>query len=357
LTLPSPARWPIPAQLAFLLLLSLLFEMLLQALKLPAALMLGPMVAAILLAGLGTRISMPRPVFTFGQGIIGCLIASGLTLAILPSLLQQWPVLLLSSFSVIGASLGLGWMLTRLGILPGSTAIWGSAPGAAAVMVVMSEGFGGDIRLVALMQYLRVVLVSSAAVLVAWFYLGHGAASAPPRWFPAPGWGLAGTLALAGLGMASGRLRALKGGPVLVPMILGAVLNDAGLLRIDLPPWLLAAAYACVGWSVGLRFNRPILAYAAAALPRMVGSVLALILLCGLLAVLLEETLHVGPLTAYLAASPGGVDAVAIIANSASHVNLGFVMAMQMTRFVIVLIIVPTLARWVAQRSGAGGDR
>ena len=36
-------------------------------------------------------------------------------------------------------------------------------------------------------------------------------------------------------------------------------LQDAGLLTIELPPWLLAASYAIVGWSTGLGFNRAIL--------------------------------------------------------------------------------------------------
>lgn len=41
-----------------------------------------------------------------------------------------------------------------------------------------------------------------------------------------------------------------------------------------------------------------------------------------------------GPLTAYLATSPGGADSVAIIAASA-HVEISFVMAMQLARFLV----------------------
>ena len=58
----------------------------------------------------------------------------------------------------------------------------------------------------------------------------------------------------------------------------------------------------------------------------------------------------VDPLTAYLATSPGGADAVAIIAASA-NVNVPFVMALQTARFMIVLIVGPGVARFIARRT------
>jgi hypothetical protein len=53
-------------------------------------------------------------------------------------------------------------------------------------------------------------------------------------------------------------------------------------------------------------------------------------------------------LTAYLATSPGGADAVAIIAAS-SRVDLPFVMAMQIVRLLVALLVGPTLARTIAR--------
>jgi len=59
-------------------------------------------------------------------------------------------------------------------------------------------------------------------------------------------------------------------------------------------------------------------------------------------------------LTAYLATSPGGADSVAVIA-ATSAADAGFVMAMQVARFVLVLLFGPPLARFVANK--AVGDR
>ena len=51
-------------------------------------------------------------------------------------------------------------------MLPGTTALWGTSPGAASVMTIMAESYGADVRLVAFMQYFRVVVVAVVAALV-----------------------------------------------------------------------------------------------------------------------------------------------------------------------------------------------
>jgi Transition state regulatory protein AbrB len=85
---------------------------------------------------------------------------------------------------------GLGFALAHWRVLLGTTAVWGSSPGAATAVVLMADAFGGDMRLVAVMQYLRVVCVGLVASVVAraWSASG-GAASVAIDWFPplAPG--------------------------------------------------------------------------------------------------------------------------------------------------------------------------
>ena len=89
------------------------------------------------------------------------------------------------------------------------------------------------------------------------------------------------------------------------------------------------------------------LAAAARALPQSAGAMILLMAFCGLLAWLLVVLLHVDPLTAYLATSPGGVDAATIIAAS-TEVDMPFVMAMQTVRMIMLLVVGPPVARWVA---------
>ena len=213
-------------------------------------------------------------------------------------------------------------------------------------MTLMAEAFGADVRLVAFMQYLRVVLVTVVASVISriWATPASGDHVASIVWFPPMQWTL-----FAKPWRLSGSVRSSPspphpGGPMLVPMVVGAVLHGSGVMTIELPPWLLAVSYALVGWNIGLRFTRPILAHALRALPRVAASILVLIAICGGFAWVLTWAAGIDPLTAYLATSPGGADSVAIIAAS-SNVDVPFVMALQTLRFLVVLFAGPLLSR------------
>ena len=338
-------------QWTLLFALSAAIVVVLEVLRLPAALLIGPMAAGALIGAREGTIRVPAYVFYTAQAVIGCMVGRTLPFSIVGEMLRAWPLFLTGVVSVIAAAAFLGWSLARWRVLPGTTAVWGSSPGAASAMIVMADAFGADLRLVAFMQYLRMACVALAASLVARFWVGEPVQAAAPVWFPPVAWlPFAETLALAVLGAAVATWLRVRAGPFLLPLVIGTVLQNLGWLSIELPPWFLAISYAIVGWTAGLRFTRPILVHAARSFPRVMAAILALIGLCGLLAGALVLA-GVDPLTAYLATSPGGADTVAIIAAS-SHVDLPFVMAMQTTRFAAVLLTGPGLARFIARRTG-----
>jgi membrane AbrB-like protein len=341
------------SQWASLLVLSVVFVPGLQALHLPAAMLLGPMFAGIAVAAAGATVRVPVPCFLVAQAVVGCMLAGRLPPSLGAVLLQNWPLFAAGVVSVVVAANLLGLLLTRWRVLPGTTAIWGSAPGAAMAMVVMAGEFGADMRLVAFMQYLRVVCVTLVATLVARLWIA-GPGGRPPEvvWFPPIAWeGFVGTLVLIGLAPVLARRLHVPGGAMLLPLAIGLVLKGGGWMTVVTPPWLLALGYALVGWSVGLRFTRPVLAHAARAMPKVLASTMALIAICGAFAAVLVVAGGIDPLTAYLATSPGGADSVAIIAAS-SNVDLPFVVAMQMARFLVVLLVGPAFARLVARTAG-----
>jgi membrane AbrB-like protein len=334
-----------------LLVVSGVLVLVLEAVQLPAALLLGPMLAGIFIAAIGTSLRLPRWPQLAAQAVVGCLIARSFTPSLVGAIFKDWPLFLVAICGVIVASCSLGWLLARLRALPGTAAVWGSFPGAATAMILMAEAYGADVRLVAFMQYLRVVFVSLAASLVAriWTTPGTGPVAASP-WFPPVSWlPFIETLALVALGAIVAPLLRIPAGPMLLPLVGGALLEATGTMTIELPPWLLAVSYAFIGWSIGLRFTRPILQHVVQLLPRVAASILTLIVICGGFAFLLNRVAGVDPLTAYLATSPGGADSVAIIAAS-SNVDLPFVMALQSSRFLVVLLIGPALARFIAGR-------
>jgi membrane AbrB-like protein len=281
------------------------------------------------------------------------MVARALTGDIVVAFIRDWPLFLGVVLVIVATGSALGWAMARYEVMPGTTAVWGTAPGAASVMLVLAGAFGADARLVAFMQYFRVICVAGLASVVARIWIGPAAAAAPHIvWFPPLAWGdVAATAAVAGAGLAAGLWRAVPGGTLLVPMIAGALVEASGIAHLALPPWLLALSYALLGWSVGLGFTRAILLHARRALPQVVLATLAMIAVAGALALILVEVAGIDPLSAYLATTPGGMDTVAIIAAS-SAVDVSFVMALQTVRFVIVLFAGPPLARLIAQRVG-----
>jgi membrane AbrB-like protein len=255
--------------------------------------------------------------------------------------------------SVIICHFLLGWFMTVRRMLPGTTGIWGSSPGAATPMTLMSAAYGADMRLVALMQYLRVVLVSLAATVVAGYMTEGASAARPPlleSLFPPVVWSdmlLTAALSLAGAYL--GHLTRIPAGPILMPILVAALAHNSGIMRLELPGWELAVTFAFIGWCIGLRFNRAVFLYALRLMPKITAAILIMIVSCGGLAAILVISTGIDPLTAYLATSPGGLDAVAIIA-ATSGADIPFVMAIQTVRLIMVLITGPILARFATRR-------
>ncbi len=351
----SMRDWPRQRQWITLVLLSLLFIVLLELVHVPAAFLLGAMAAAIVVAANEGTIAAPATPYILAQGLVACLIARTVSPDILMTMVRQWPVFLFSVVSVIACSTGLGGLLARWRVLPGTTAVWGSAPGAATVMVLMGEAYGADARLVAFMQFLRVVLVALTASVVARLWGLHAGAAPSPNWFaPVDPVGLAETLLLAIAGSLIGARTKIPAGGLLVPMFVGIALSGMHVFTIVLPLPLMACCYGLIGWAIGLRFTRDVLNYAAHALPRVIIAIFLLIALCGGLACVLHWLTGADALTAYLATSPGGADSVAVIA-AASKVDMPFVMAMQVARFLLVMAIGPAMARIVAKWAAKDG--
>lgn len=228
-------------------------------------------------------------------------------------------------------------------------------------MLILGEANGADIRVVAFMQYLRVVCVTFIASLVAHWWTGGqvspiaadavGTVASPILAAPSS-WRLAVlTLAVAVGGAFIGQRLRIPAGALLLPMFAGIAIQDFGGMKMELPPLVLAVAYAAIGWVVGSRFNREVLLSTWRWTPRILASTLALIALCGCFSIGLVRWAGVDPLTAYLAMSPGGADTVAIIAAS-TPVDVPFVITMQVLRVLFVIATGPAIARMIIRTMG-----
>lgn len=339
-------------QWGILLSVSSLLGLGLHIFHIPAALLLGPMVVGVFMGLKGATIRLPQSCFWASNAILGCLVAQSLSLSILSPLLREWPLVLFIMAATLAASGLSGWLLVKFSSLPGTTGTWGASPGGASAMVAMAGEFGADVRLVAFMQYLRVLMVTAAAAFVARLSLGETAAhnSAMLVWFPPMDWRFFATLGVAFGGAWLGRRLRIPSGALLGPMVVGSLLHSTGTLTLQTPEWLLALAYAFIGWSVGLSFTRPIFLLAIRTLPQIMASIVGLMVLCGGMALIVTCLLPVDILTAYLATSPGGLDSITIIA-ATSNVDMAFVVAMQTLRLFSTLIFSPVLARFISRHT------
>jgi membrane AbrB-like protein len=324
----------------------------LKALHAPAALLLGPLAGGIAFGVSGATIRPPPLLRVAGSTLIGCLVAVALGSAMGPALLGRLPAFLYIGLSTLGLSLGLGWLLARAGWFEGSTAVWGLSPGGSASMIALAQETGADARIVALMQYFRVLLVASSAIALA--HLAAPLPSGHPHnadWLPPlDPLGLLGALVLCVGGGVLAKVLKFPAGVFLIPGLSGAALLATGWFHLQVPPVLAALAYAVVGWTIGLSFTRPTLLHSARALPRIVGSALALIAVCAASGLLVTWACDVDLLTGYLATSPGGVDSILIIAAS-TPVDLPFILSAQVVRIILVLLLGPYAVGFLARRT------
>ena len=341
---------------AMLLLGSGLLILGMRQVDIPGALLIGPLMAGIAVALLRPGLAVRREAALFSQAVLGCLIAAVMTPAMLAMLVPRWPLLLgANALLIIGIAV-IGLVATRLRIIPGTSAIWGLSPGAASAMVVLAEDYGGDRRLVALLQYLR--LVGLAFFVVAFgTAFGNALEGAPQiavpgaaatRWLARPdAVSLASVLALSATSFLAARFLSWPSLVIFGPVLGGIALQLAGIVTLAVPPLLSAAAFCIIGWNVGLGFTRDTIRESYRMLPRIVLLVLAVLMLCLGLAAAFAATAHVDYITAYLSLNPGGADVVLV---TAAHldVDLPLVMAMQVARILMVMLTVPTIGKLAA---------
>ena len=338
---------------------SVLAGLLGQGTGLPAGWLVGPMLVALVLALAWPRpLKLPRWTRLVSSAIIGSVLASAFRPSVLPLIANNWFPISLVVGSTLLLSLAVGLLLTRFARLSEKTAVLGVLPGAASGMLAMSDSLGADPRLVALMQYTRVIVVVVSATLVSRFWLASDAATYLP-----PNQSLQATTSqgtalvqdvwltyvltalTAALGAWAGTRLRLPAGTMLGALIVGIGLEESGTLHLAWPPGVQQAGYLMLGVYVGLLFDRASVQRAGRIFPYVLASAVGLVAVCAGLGWMLSALTPIDELTAYLATSPGGMDSVAIMALG-SGADAPVVLAVQMMRLLVVVLAGALIGRW-----------
>nr|WP_036434266.1 AbrB family transcriptional regulator [Mycolicibacterium mageritense] len=323
----------------------------------PSAALFAALAVGIVLALASLAPSaVPRRAGIVAQGVLGVYIGTMVHQDAVEALRSNWLIVAAVSVATLALSVLAGVLL---GLHRDVTPLTGSlalVAGGASGLVAIARELGGDDRVVSVVQYLRVALVTATIPLVVTLVFrptrSHpGAVPIHPD--QAPWYVSLGLLvALVAVGAVGGRLIRLPGAGLLGPLALTVVLQLTGLsFGLTVPTLLVQAAYMVIGWQAGVSFTRESLR----AIGRILPLALTLIVVLGVatagLGVVLANVAGVSQLDGYLATSPGGVYAVLATAVETGS-NVTFIVAAQVLRVLLMLFVAPLLARILARFAG-----
>jgi len=320
-------------------------------LGLPAGLVSGSVVAVATAALLGRPMRVPLTLARICYVVVGTLLGTVVTPETLRGVIT-WPasvaLLMLASLGMIAATMTYLRIVHRWDSL---SALMGASPGSMAQVIALSSELGGDLRAVAIVQTVRVLLlVIGLPNGLALFGLVVPAVPLPrgPAGFSVLGemlllLGVAITFALIFL-----RLR-FPGGLLFGALAGSAILHGTGLIHAALPWWVGGASVITLGALVGSRFAntsaRMLLGHLGAAL----GSFAVSMAVATVFIVIVARLFSFPIANIVIAFAPGAQDTMMVLA-LALHLDPVYVGAHHLVRFLVVTFAVAVAARRIATK-------
>ena len=238
------------------------------------------------------------------------------------------------------------------------SALFGASPGALAQVMMLATEYGADLRAIAIVQVVRVVVLTIGIPSgLAFFGLAAHGMALPPTGAIASWWELALLVVASTVAAMLMRRFRLPGGLLFGSMIASAVLHGGGFVDAVLPWWAAAAAVVGIGAVTGSRFAntdpRTLLQFLGAAL----GSFAVAIAVATCFVLLLTTLLNIRVADAVVAFAPGAQDTMMVMA-LALHLDPIFIGAHHLSRFLLVSLSLPLLAnRLRGTRVRSTGER
>ncbi|MCU0534715.1 MAG: AbrB family transcriptional regulator [Hydrococcus sp. Prado102] len=334
----------VAAQLATAIVASVIFNWL----HVPLAWLLAPMLVGIIYV-IAQEDPQPFPT-TFsivGQAIIALETSIRFSPNTLTTAATYAIPLLICIFITGSMSLLNGYLLWRWAGIDRMTGFLGSIPGASPSIVAMSEEMGADAIAVAILQYLRLLLVALTipAIISIFFPVAptiETVAILPVKTHPSlPALLNLGVLAGCGsLGIWIGRKLRLPASLFLGPFLVGLVAFLLLPYQIQIPRSVFMGGLLLLGLSIGLKFNFHAVRTLAKAVLLELVLVLLLILICLGTGYGFHLVTGVNPISAILGSTPGGITPIMAMTLQMGG-DSGLVLAMQMTRMLLILLFCP----------------
>ncbi len=321
----------------------------LAALQVPSPVLFAAVVGAMAHALTSpTPLVLPDRGLRVAQGLVGITVGALVDLATLRRLGTEAVPVVLVVVATLALSIGAGRVLALRRDVSPTTGVFSLVAGGASGVVAVAHDLGADDRVVTVVQYLRILVVLLTMPVVTSLVFrpasGGGVVGAADA-------GLTADLVFVVVSLAAGlllaRLVPVSTMSLLGPLLVSSVLAAGGWLGpVSVPTALEWLAFALIGVQVGLRFTHDSLRSIARMLPVVLALVAVVVVGTAGLGVVLSSLTPADPLTAYLATTPGGLFAVLAIAAD-SGADATYVMAVQLLRLLVILALLPLLARWL----------
>ncbi len=337
--------------------LAILVGFIFDWLNFPVAWLLGPMIAGIVYTIIkGSPKPLPRITILLGKAIVGVATAFRFSPETV-NIVTTYAIPVVGCILITGTlSIFKGYLLSLWGGVNRPTGFLASIPGTASAIVAMSEELGADPIAVAILQYLRVLLVvfiiPTATFLIfpaieqtqtTSFLLVSGKTSIPMFW------NLLIVAGCCGLGIWGGKLLRLPSSAFLGSFIVGLTTLWGTPYQLQVPQWLFAVGLLLVGIFIGVQFDWQNARKLWKAI--LVEIILVIFLIMGFLGVgyQFHKFTQVDLITSMLSFTPGGIEAMIATVNELGG-DAGLVLAIQLTRMLTIILVVPGLTNFMAKR-------
>ena len=339
------------SKITCLILFAIIFSLLGEWLKLPAPWLLIPMFVSIVWVFIqGNSQSLPNSFNMWGQIIVAVATACRFSFDTFTNIQDYFFPLLVcigvtGIFSMINSYLIYKW--TNIDF---ATSFLGSIPGASASLVAMSEEMGADAIAVALLQCLRIIMVSMIMPIVASFYItdtnpiliGVLDENNISTSLPLPiNLTILSVVAIGAIKL--GNKINLPSNLFLAPFLSSLVFISFFPYQITIPHSIFCGGLLLLGLSIGVRFETQVVKKLAKALFLEILLVSLLIGICFLAGYAFHVATQVDTMTALLGSTPGAINAMMATVLELGG-NSSMVLTMQMSRMLLILLLTPFLS-------------
>lgn len=321
-----------------------------EALALPVAWLLGPVVAATILSLCGFQTRLPEALKTFAFFVLGIQAGSGVSPEI-ASQIALWPLSFVIQLGGVLLAVLLCYVyLRRLLGWDHASALFASLPGALSFVVAAASETKADMGRVVIIQSIRLLMLIAALVPLLGALEGGGAMTSSIR--PAGDGGLFEYGLMFSLCAVTAWLAArlnVPGGMMLGALIGSAVLHGTSVVHVSLPGFLALPSLVLLGIIVGSRLNGISLKAFLGLLAPALGCFALGLLGTGLAGILAVVLVDLPVPNVALAYAPGALEALTVLAFQ-FDIDPAYVAAHHVIRFFAIAMIVPLLAKRVSRR-------